>query len=119
MRRAEREQRPSQPARPRPDLDHGDALQRPRAAGDLRREVQVQEEVLAQRALGREVMVSDDVAQRRQAVDRAHKASRPASRSAAMRLSGRAKPRPAMSNAVPWSGEVRTKGSPSVTLTPS
>ena len=29
-----------------------------------------------------------------------------------------ARPVPAMSKAVPWSGEVRTKGSPSVTLTP-
>jgi hypothetical protein len=36
-----------------------------------------------------------------------------------MRLSGRATPRPAMSNAVPWSGEVRMKGRPSVTFTAS
>ena len=31
--------------------------------------------------------------------------------------SGDASPRPAMSNAVPWAGLVRTKGNPSVTLT--
>ncbi len=35
-----------------------------------------------------------------------------------MKLSGRALPVPARSKAVPWSGEVRTNGSPSVTLTP-
>ena len=34
-----------------------------------------------------------------------------------MRLAGSARPVPAMSKAVPWSGEVRTKGRPSVTLT--
>ena len=44
-------------------------------------------------------------------------ASRAASRSAATRLVGSARPVPAMSKAVPWSGEVRTKGRPSVTLT--
>ena len=37
----------------------------------------------------------------------------------ATRLRSEAMPRPAMSNAVPWSGLVRTKGRPSVTLTPS
>ena len=39
-------------------------------------------------------------------------------RSAAIRLPASARPLPAMSNAVPWSGLVRTKGRPSVTLTP-
>ena len=38
--------------------------------------------------------------------------------SAAIRLAGLARCSPAMSKAVPWSGEVRTKSSPSVTLTP-
>jgi hypothetical protein len=32
-------------------------------------------------------------------------------------LDGSARPVPAMSNAVPWSGEVRGNGSPSVTFT--
>ncbi len=41
-----------------------------------------------------------------------------ASRRAAMKLVGRALPVPARANAVPWSGEVRTNGRPSVTLTP-
>ena len=37
---------------------------------------------------------------------------------AAIRLDGSALPVPAMSSAVPWSGDVRTKGNPSVILTP-
>src|SRR5207245_7851625 len=37
---------------------------------------------------------------------------------AAIMLSGRAIPLPAISNAVPWSGLVRGKGRPSVTFTP-
>ena len=37
---------------------------------------------------------------------------------AAIRLAGSARAEPAMSNAVPWSGLVRTNGRPSVTLTP-
>ena len=44
-------------------------------------------------------------------------ASRAASFKAATRLDGSALPVPAMSKAVPWSGEVRTNGRPSVTLT--
>ena len=39
-------------------------------------------------------------------------------RTAAAKLAGSARPVPAMSNAVPWSGLVRTNGRPSVTLTP-
>src|SRR2546423_1922910 len=39
-------------------------------------------------------------------------------RTAAIRLDASARPVPAMSKAVPWSGLVRTKGRPSVTLTP-
>ena len=42
----------------------------------------------------------------------------PASLIAAIMLSGRATPFPAISNAVPWSGLVRGKGNPSVTFTP-
>jgi hypothetical protein len=37
---------------------------------------------------------------------------------AAIRLSGRARPLPAMSKAVPWSGEARTTGRPIVRFTP-
>ena len=43
----------------------------------------------------------------------------PAISMAARNESGRALPVPAMACAVPWSGEVRTKGRPMVTLTPS
>ena len=46
-----------------------------------------------------------------------HRASRLASRSAAIKELGSARPWPAMSNAVPWSGLVRTNGRPSVRLT--
>jgi hypothetical protein len=46
-------------------------------------------------------------------------AIRAASRNAAIRLDGLARPVPAMSNAVPWSGDVRMNGRPSVTLTAS
>jgi hypothetical protein len=45
-------------------------------------------------------------------------ARRRAMRSAARRLLASARPVPAMSNAVPWSGLVRTNGRPSVTFTP-
>src|SRR6185369_7835839 len=45
-------------------------------------------------------------------------ASARASRAAAAKLDGSARPLPARSNAVPWSGLVRTNGRPSVTLTP-
>src|ERR1041384_8002497 len=38
---------------------------------------------------------------------------------AAIMLSGRAMPFPAISNAVPWSGLVRGNGRPSVTFTPA
>src|SRR5690606_10833659 len=46
------------------------------------------------------------------------RASRAARTSASIMEPGSAMPRPAMSNAVPWSGEVRTNGSPTVTFTP-
>src|SRR5690606_11778285 len=46
------------------------------------------------------------------------RAMRTAIFTAATRLPGSAIPLPAMSSAVPWSGDVRTNGSPSVTLTP-
>ena len=48
------EKRPGEPARPGPDLDHGDPVQRSCGPRDAAREVEVEEEVLAERALGRE-----------------------------------------------------------------
>ncbi len=80
-----------------------DAVERTGGAGDAAGEVEVEEEILAERLLRRESMRGDDVAQRRQPVG--GRALTPASRaarlSAAIRLAGSAMPRPAMSNAVP------------------
>ena len=71
-------------------------------AGDAAGEVEVEEEILAERFLRREAVRGDDLAQRRQAVGgEAHGARRAASFSAAIRLVGLATPLPAMSNAVP------------------
>ena len=115
-----REQRAGEAAGSGADLDDGDACERPRGAGDFAGEVEVEQEILAQRLAGLKPMRRDHVAEARQAVGReAHRVSRSASLSAAIRLAGLATPFPAMSNAVPWSGEVRTNGRPSVTLTPS
>ncbi len=60
---------------------------------------------------------SASISARRSGCDAGGPCRRP-SRSAAIRLAGSARPVPAMSSAVPWSGEVRTKGRPRVTLTP-
>ena len=54
------------------DLDHGDAFQRSAGAGDAGGQIEVQEEVLAERLDGAETMLGDDVAQRRQIVDLSH-----------------------------------------------
>ena len=97
--------------------------QRARGARDPRGEVEVEQEILSERFAGRQGVLANDLAERRKVVDRAHAgcaaAMRAASRSAAIRLDGLARPLPAMSKAVPWSGEVRMNGSPSVTLTAS
>src|SRR4051794_9390424 len=98
-------------------------FERAGGARDARGQVEVQQEILAQRFARRQGVLLDDLAQRRQVVDRAHAglvaAMRAARRNAAIRLDGLARPVPAMSNAVPWSGEVRMNGKPSVTLTAS
>ena len=112
------------PPGPGSDLDDRDAFEAAGGAGDARGEVEVEEEILAEALDRREAVTGDDVAERRQVVDRAHPAlslatSSAARRSAAARLDGSALPVPARSNAVPWSGDVRTKASPSVTLTVS
>src|SRR5262249_4954493 len=86
-------------------------------------EVEVEQEILAERFARRQRMFADDLAQRREIVDPAHAgwtaAIRAASRSAAARLDGVALPVPAMSNAVPRCGAGRMNGRPSVTLTAS
>ena len=93
-------------ARARADFDHGSVFQRTGGAGDAARQVEVEQEVLAERFLGHEPMGANDLAQGRQVVDLAHgwpalAPRRAASLIAAIRLSGRAMPFPAMSKAVP------------------
>ena len=105
-RRAGREQRPRQPAGAGADLDDRPAVQRTGGARDPRGEVEVKQEILAERFACRQIMPLDDLAQRRQIVDLAHgaglaRAIRAARRSAAIRLEGLARLLPAMSKAVP------------------
>src|SRR6185312_6164503 len=126
MPRPLRQKRPRQPAGPGADFHYGDAIERPRGARDACSEVEVEQEILAQRFACRQGVAANDIPQRRQIVDRAHgfaeaegSAIRAASRRAATRLAALARPVPAMSKAVPWSGEVRMNGNPSVTLTAS
>ena len=47
-----RQKRAREAAGAGPDLDHGDACERPRGAGDLSGQVEVEEEVLAERLAG-------------------------------------------------------------------
>ena len=118
------EQRPGQAARTRPDLDHRRLGKIAGRSCHLAGEVQVEQEILPERLLRLEPVALDDLAKRGKSVE-AHfgraslSASCRASLSAAIRLSGRATPFPAMLKAVPWSGEVRIKGRPSVTFTVS
>ena len=102
---AEREQRARQPAGAGADLDDGGVLERRRGARDARGEIEVEQEVLAERFARRQSVLANDLAKRREVVDRAHQlfaaAMRLASLSAAIRLAGLALPVPAMSNAVP------------------
>ena len=118
------QQRAGQAARAGTDLDHRHVIERAGRARHLAGQIEIEQEILPERLLGLEAVAVDHVAQRRQAVlGEVHATDRsaicPAIRSAAIRLSGFAWPLPAMSKAVPWSGEVRMKGRPSVTLTAS
>ena len=83
----------------------GGIFERARGARDPRGEVEVQQEILAQRFARGQGMLANDLAKRRKVVDRAHArgiaAMRAASRKAAIRLDGLALPVPAMSKAVP------------------
>ena len=117
--RAGLEQGPGQPAGSRSDLDHRLALEGPGQPGDLAADVEVEEEVLAEALVGGQAGGAQGVAQRRGLGHLARFAAMTAARRiAAIMLSGLARPRPAMSNPVPWSGEVRTMGSPRVMFTP-
>jgi hypothetical protein len=109
--------------RPGADLDGRALIERRGRAGDAAGQVEVEQEMLAEAFAGVEAMAGNRLAQRRQGryvhrqVPR-RRAMSSAIAKAAIRLAGSARPVPAMSSAVPWSGEVRTKGRPSVTLTP-
>src|SRR6185369_1718997 len=101
-------------------LDDDVAGAKLRQARDLAGDVEVEQEVLAEGFAGHQAMLGERFAKRRQVLE-AHSRVRAiwsASRTAAIRLSARARPRPAMSKAVPWSGEVLTMGRPRVTFTP-
>ncbi len=119
--RALRDQRARQAPGAGADLDDDDVLQGPGGARDAACEIEIEKEVLAERFLRIEPVRRDDLAKRRQAVagKSLRRGAAPRAAAAAIKLVGLARPLPAMSKAVPWSGEVRTNGSPRVTLTPS
>ena len=101
--RAEREKRAGEPAGTGADFDNGRVLERCSRPRDAGGEIEVEQKILAERFACRKTMTADDVAQRRQVVDHAHRAGarRAASRRAATRLDESARPVPAISNAVP------------------
>ena len=117
------EQRAGQPAGS--GADFVDALRR-EIAGNRRdpgQQLAVEDEILAERLARAEAVPRDDLAQRL-GRDGSGASARSAALSAAIRIAaaigrGSARSWPAMSNAVPWSGAVRTIGRPSVTLTAS
>ena len=101
------EERAGQATGPRTHFDHGLLLQTAGLSGNLRCQVEVEKEVLAERLLRHQIMPLDHFAQWRKVVYAhafpfaAFSASRRARRIAATRLSGRAMPLPAISKAVP------------------
>src|SRR5262245_52905476 len=68
-----RQQRPCKPARPRPDLDYGDPVERSGGACDTTGQVEIEQEILAERPLGRQTVPPDHLTQWRQLVDCAHR----------------------------------------------
>src|SRR5690606_24219909 len=104
--RAMEQQRTCKAAGTGADLYDGRARKVACGPGNLAGQVEVQQEILAERLLRRQPMALDHFAQRRQAVD-AHRApaawsaSCRASFSAATKLSGFAPPVPASAKAVP------------------
>src|SRR5690606_8345825 len=106
----------------RTHFDHANTVQRAANARNACRQIEVEQKILPEFLLGLEAMFGDDVAQRRKGVDLAHYAllvMRWAKAIAAAKLFVEPLPVPARSNAVPWSGEVRTMGKPNVTFTAS
>src|SRR5262249_44513836 len=137
VRRAFQEQGTRQTSGPGADFHDGHVFERPGRTCDPARQVEILDEVLPEALFRTQIQRADHLAQGRQTVGsgggcaglarRAHAEPTAAMRRAAMRcaipsaasrLEGEALPVPAMSKAVPWSGDVRTKGRPSVTLTP-
>ena len=91
--------------------------------GDARKQLPVEEEILAERLARAEAVPRDDLPQRLRLTGQ-KPSDRSIAVSAAIRIAaaigrGSARSCPAMLNAVPWSGAVRTIGSPSVTFTAS
>ena len=109
--RAVGEERTREAAGAGADFDHGHAGERAGGAGDAGGEIEIEQEILAERFLRAQIVPFDHLSQRREVVDRAHARApsrrgrwarmRAASLSAAIRLDGSARPVPAMSNAVP------------------
>ncbi len=85
-------------------------------ARDAARQVEVEKEVLAEALACIQPVPGNGLAQRRQGRHAVHpqlprrRAMSSAMARAAIRLVGSARPVPAMSSAVPWSGDVRTNG---------
>ena len=102
---AQCEQGARQAAGPRADLHDGGIVERSCGTRDARGEIEIEQEILAERFAGRQSVLANDLAKRREVVDRTHQifaaAMRLASFSAAIRLAGLASPVPAMSKAVP------------------
>ena len=119
------EQGAGQPAGARADLVDALAVERPGHSRDPVEQLLVEQEILAERLRRAEAVARDHLAQRRQRRPRRSRRGEPARAFAGGADRGDHRARigacrwPAMSKAVPWSGEVRTIGRPSVTLTPS
>src|SRR5215831_5420489 len=115
------DERAREPARARADFVHvpsGDAC----FACDAPGQIEIENEILSEALTRAQAVGADNLFKRRQVLDAAHKprlsAISAAMAMAAIMLFSLAMPRPARSSAVPWSGEVRTMGSPRVTFTP-
>ena len=101
------QKRAGEAARSRADLDDGHAFEGSGGAGDAARQIEIEQEVLAEALLGGEPGRADHLAERGQSIRRAQARSSAARlmasarRSASIRLRGLALPVPAMPKAVP------------------
>jgi hypothetical protein len=59
------QERPGETAGAGPDLDRVDAVERPRGAGDAPRQIEVEDEILAEAPARGDAVSGDDLAQRR------------------------------------------------------